>query len=236
LSPEWECPLSAEDVLRLTCDCSDDRYPDVPQFPLPAVAGPIITVEAAIRQRRTASGFASAAVRLEEVAVVLQLAAGITQDGRPPLRAAPSAGGLHSIDTYAAAFNVSGLNTGVYYYVPTRHGLQFVRALSGVEDLWPALPPGWHGETPALAVVLVARNGRVQAKYGERGYRFALLESGHIAQNILLGATGLRLAATAVGGFFDDAMNSLIGVNSADETALHAILLGRLVSSEPVNA
>jgi SagB-type dehydrogenase family enzyme len=236
LSPEWESPLSAEEVCRLTFDCIDVRYPDAPHIPLPAGDRLNITVQAAIRQRRTATGFANAPLTLDEVATLLRVAAGITQDGRLPLRAAPSAGGLQSVDTYALALNVSRLGSGVYHYVPTRHQVGFIRALRGVEDIWPGLPPGWHGETPALAIVLVARVGRVQAKYGERGYRFALLESGHIAQNVLLGAVGLRLAATAVGGFFDDAMNSLIGVNGTDETVLYAILLGRLASSQPVNA
>jgi SagB-type dehydrogenase family enzyme len=236
LSPDWESPLTAEEVSRLTFDCNDLRYPDAPHIPLPAGDGLNITVHAAIRQRRTATGFADAGLTVAEVAALLRAAAGITQDGRLPLRAAPSAGGLQSVDTYALALNVSGLGSGVYHYVPTRHQVGFIRALRGVEDIWPALPPGWHGETPALAIVLVARVGRVQAKYGERGYRFALLESGHIGQNILLGAVGLRLAATAVGGFFDDVMNSLIGVNGTDETVLYAILLGRLASSQPVNS
>jgi SagB-type dehydrogenase family enzyme len=236
LSPEWESPLSAEEASRLTLDCTDERYPDAPQIALPAAVGLDITVEAAIRQRRTATGFAHAVVTLDEVATLLRVGTGITQDGRLPLRAAPSAGGLHSVDTYALAFNVSGLSPGVYHYVPSRHRVGLIRALRGVDDIWPALPPGWHGETPAFAVVLVARVGRVQAKYGERGYRFVLLETGHIAQNVLLGAVGLRLAATAVGGFFDDAMNSVIGVDGADETALYAILFGRLASSQPVNA
>ena len=108
--------------------------------------------------------------------------------------------------------------------------------MRGVEELWPALPPGWHDETPALAVVLIARLPRVQAKYGERGYRFVLQESGHIAQNLSLASAALGLAAACVGGFFDDAMNLLIGVDGEREVALYAILIGRDKVAQTLNS
>jgi Nitroreductase family len=88
------------------------------------------------------------------------------------------------------------------------------------------LAPGWHGETPALAILLIAQLARVQAKYGERGYRFLLQESGHIAQNASLISTALGLTAVGIGGFLDDVMNSLIGVDGKQEVALYAILIG----------
>ena len=238
LSPEWDDPLSIEDVSKLTLDLTAyKRYPDAAQTALPEALEVKAPLEAVIRQRRTAETFGDAAISLSELATLLRLACGVTLDGRLPLRAAPSPGGLYAVETYPVAFNVTGLTSGVYHYVPIEHTIEYVRALRGVDELWPALPPGWHDETPALAVILIARLPRVQAKYGERGYRFVLQESGHIAQNLSLAAAALGLAAACVGGFFDDAMNSLIGVDGEREVALYAILIGRekLVSLNSIN-
>ncbi len=71
-----------------------------------------------------------------------------------------------------------------------------------------------------------ARFARVQAKYGERGYRFALLESGHIAQNLLLLAGAAGLASLPAGGFFDDLLNLTLGIDGETEAATYAILAG----------
>jgi SagB-type dehydrogenase family enzyme len=227
LSPEWECPLSIEEVSRLTMDLTGYKiYPDAARTALPEALEVRTPLEVAVRQRRTAETFGGAAIRLGDFATLLWLACGVTRYGRLPLRAAPSPGGLYAVETYPAVFNVTGLATGVYHYIPIEHKVEYLRALRGVEEMWPALPPGWHNETPALAVVLIARLPRVQAKYGERGYRFVLQECGHIAQNLSLASAALGLAAACVGGFFDDAMNVLIGVDGEREVALYAILIG----------
>lgn len=227
LSPESECPLTEEDVSRLTLDLTAyKRYPDAPRIALPKALEVQTSLELAIRQRRTADTFGCATVSLQELATLLQLACGVTQDGRLPLRAAPSPGALYAVETYPVLFNVAGLAPGVYHYVPIEHEVECIRGLRDMEALWSALTPGWHRETPALAVILTARLQRVQAKYGERGYRFALQESGHIAQNLLLASMALGLAVAGVGGFLDDAMNALVGVDGEQEVALYTILLG----------
>ena len=41
-------------------------------------------------------------------------------------------------------------------------------------------------------------------KYNQRGVRFALTESGHVAQNALLAAVALGLSALPIGGYFDE--------------------------------
>ena len=227
LTPDWQSPLTADEVAALTLDVNAcRRYPNAPAIALPPPLDVHGSLETAIRQRRTAETFSPQPMTLAEVATVLGIACGVTRDGQLPLRAAPSAGGLYAVDVYALAFNVDDLSPAVYHYVAVEHALVFARQIRGVIDMWGCLPPGWHGDTPALAVVLVARLPRVQAKYRERGYRFVLQESGHLAQNLALTSTVLGLATTGIGGFFDDSMNALIGVDGEQEVALYAILLG----------
>ena len=74
----------------------------------------------------------------------------------------------------------------------------------------------------ALSVVLP----RSSFKYGQRAYRFALLEAGHVAQNLLLAAEGLDLGALPVGGFFDDELNRLLQLDGCQEFVVYLVLMG----------
>lgn len=227
ITPDWECPMTMDEIARLTMDLNYKTYPEAARAGLPESSSVPVPLETAIRRRRTAGGFSPAGMTFAEVAAMLRNSCGVTENGRLPLRAAPSPGGLYPTECYLLAYRVEGLEPAVWHFSPLSGELERVRALGGVESLWPALPPGWHGETPAAVFVLSARLPRVQAKYGERGYRFALIECGHIAQNLLLVAAALGVAAVSVGGFYDDAMNSLTGIDGGQEPALYAILAGR---------
>lgn len=64
-------------------------------------------------------------------------------------------------------------------------------------------------------------------KYKERGYRFVLLDAGHIGQNLYLMATALDLSVVSIGGFFDDDVNDLLRLDGVNESALYVIAVGQ---------
>ena len=63
-------------------------------------------------------------------------------------------------------------------------------------------------------------------RYRERAYRYALLEAGHIGQNVYLAAEAAGLGACAVGAFFDDAVNRLLEIDGVEEAALMLVPVG----------
>ena len=69
---------------------------------------------------------------------------------------------------------------------------------------------------------------RLRWKYRERTYRYALLEAGHVGQNLYLTATALGLGACAVGAFLDDELNGLLGLDGEQEAALYIIAVGKV--------
>ena len=79
---------------------------------------------------------------------------------------------------------------------------------------------------PRRSVVVTAMFWRSRFKYGARGYRFALLEAGHLAQNAVLASTALDLPALPLGGFYDRRLDRLVGADGLDEATVHAIVLG----------
>jgi SagB-type dehydrogenase family enzyme len=64
-------------------------------------------------------------------------------------------------------------------------------------------------------------------KYGDRGYRFVLLEAGHVGQNLSLVANGLGLGAVSVGGYFDRKIDGLLGIDGLNHSTVYIISLGR---------
>jgi len=77
----------------------------------------------------------------------------------------------------------------------------------------------------AVNIVIMADYDRTCIYYGERGIRYVILEAGHVCQNIYLQATALGLGAVAIGAFYDEEIESLIGTRK--EKALYVIAVGK---------
>ena len=226
LGPAWKPVLTVEEVEIHTKNLDYKQYPAAERMVLPHPTHLSANLERTIRSRRSECEFSDQPVALAELAKLLELGSGVTAVDEIPRRAAPSGGALYPVETYALAFGVDGVRSGSYHYFPLDHALEYVRPLTDIEVTKPFLPPRLLEERPKLILVLSVVFARTQMKYLERGYRFALLEAGHIAQNILLIATALGLSAVCVGGFWDEPFNNLLGFDPTQEAVVYSILLG----------
>jgi SagB-type dehydrogenase family enzyme len=200
-------------------------YPGVVRYALPPVsAPPDLSVARAIEGRRSLRDYAGRPLATGELAWLLHAATGITGPGG--LRAAPSAGAQYPIETYVAVTRVEGIEPGIYHYAPADHALDRVRTGTFGGDLVIAgLGQEFLGQAPVV-LVLSAIFQRLRWRYRERAYRYALLEVGHIGQNVYLAAEAAGLGACAVGAFFDDAVNRLLEVDGVEEAALMLVPVG----------
>ncbi|MBI2231520.1 MAG: SagB/ThcOx family dehydrogenase, partial [Deltaproteobacteria bacterium] len=81
--------------------------------------------------------------------------------------------------------------------------------------------------TQAAAIFAIsAVYERISSKYGDRGIRYAHMEAGHAAQNLLLQAVALGLGAVLVGAFNDGKVKRLLNL-SKQETPLYLIPVGK---------
>ena len=206
---------------------------------LPGLAEPL---EQVIRMRRSNREYSGAAVSLDSLSRILELSYGVTgealaEDGATRFykRAAPSAGALYSNEVYVVVLNVDGLDAGLYHYQPQHHSLELLRAADLRGDLMRAVLYPEVVASASMVLVLAALFQRTRFKYGERGYRFALLDSGHLAQNIYLVATALGLGSVAMGGFLDDEVNELLALNGVDEAVVYLMAVGQPALPEPGN-
>jgi SagB-type dehydrogenase family enzyme len=194
-------------------------------LPPPTRDGPL-SVEEALRLRRSVRTYATAPLTLAEVSQLLWAAQGVTSaDGG---RTAPSAGALYPLELYLVTGHVTALPPGVYHYRPRQHDL--VRLDSG-EDRRSALAAAALGQrwVAACAAVLVftAVYERTTAKYGDRGVRYVYMEVGHAAQNVYLQAAALHVGSVFVGAFRDTAVARLLGLPDAAHP-LGLMPLGRI--------
>ena len=143
-----------------------------------------------------------------------------------PLRAVPSGGALYPLELYVAALRVDGLEPGS---VPLRSASQRARDRSDRDRRGEVAALSTYPEivSGCAALLLVAAVfGRSRFKYGLRAYRFALLETGHVGQNILLAATALGLAAVPLGGYYDRRADEFLGLDGVNESTLYTVAVG----------
>jgi SagB-type dehydrogenase family enzyme len=194
-------------------------------LPTPRARG-ALSLEEALRARRSVRDYADEPLSLADVAQILWAAQGIT-DPRG-YRTAPSAGATFPLELYLVVGEVSGLGPGLYRYLPAEHALGPGRSGDLREDLAAAsLGQAWVRRAPAC-LVFTAAFERTTARYGHRGRQYVYMEAGHAAQNVYLQAAALGLGAVAVGAFEDRDVHALLNL-PADQELLYLMPLGRLV-------
>jgi SagB-type dehydrogenase family enzyme len=145
----------------------------------------------------------------------------------------PSAGGLYPIEVYAiiplsARQAREDRTANVYHYNTITSELSLINVRPLYPDICNALGFGRRLRPFGTALVFTSMFGRSVAKYGSRGYRFSLLEAGHVAQNILLACPTRKLAAFCWGGYADDCVHKLLGLDGIEECAVHCIFMGHM--------
>jgi SagB-type dehydrogenase family enzyme len=209
-----------------------------PAVELPSPKVPELPLAEALRVRRTERSFGSDEITLRELATVLHAAYGVTHsagsEDEQPLRTVPSGGALYPLEVYVLLGRVRALEPGLYHLDPLRHALEVLSPglspLGALEEaaVYPEIVAGC-----AATLLVTGMFWRSRFKYGLRGYRFALLEAGHLAQNVLLMCAGLGLAAAPLGGFYDRPVDELLGVDGVNESVLYAVCLGTRPTAEP---
>jgi SagB-type dehydrogenase family enzyme len=177
----------------------------------------------ALRRRRSERRRTTQPLQLGDLGALVSSALGCRPTPEAPIgarRLYPSAGARFPVEAYFLVSRVERLADGCYAYVPARNELVCLRAEPVGADAQDLV--GWDRiEPPRLVVLLSAVMRRTYAKYGERGYRYALLEAGHVMQNLCLAGAALGIPVTPLGGFDDATAGRLIGDIFGSEIVLY---------------
>jgi SagB-type dehydrogenase family enzyme len=189
-------------------------------LPSPIIKGNM-SVEQLIQDRRSIRHYTGQSLTLQDVSQLMWAAQGIT-DKTHNLRAAPSGGQVYPLEVYIVVGKggVTGLDEGVYHYVPSNHSLEMTSKSDVLSDLSQAANgQPWVKEAP-VDIVITGNYNKMIAKYKDEilSTRFVNLEAGHVGENIYLEAGARGLVTVALGSFKDDQVHKILGIPDSENT------------------
>ncbi|MFH1334428.1 MAG: SagB/ThcOx family dehydrogenase [Pseudomonadota bacterium] len=175
---------------------------DLPRFKVPANA----FVNAPLQVRRSVRNFQkNKTLNWLQVSMLFWAAQGVT-DMSHGLRTAPSAGALYPLELYYVDHNA------VWHYLVKKHQLKLMSSGDFRAQLSKAALSQSAIKEASADIVIAGVYQRAMKKYGKRGIRYTILETGHVAQNILLEAVSIKLAAVPIGAFDDQKVSKVLNL------------------------
>jgi thiazole/oxazole-forming peptide maturase SagD family component len=208
----------------------------------PVISGPNLPLagfESALRNlahaRKSTRNFTAGPLDLSQISGLLS-----TMYGTGAARPTPSAGQLYPLDIRLAVMaEHDTIATGLYHYDPDQERL-VENAGKMTSGLLARILNNEQLKEAALAIFIAGDLKRVATKYANRGYRYALIEAGHVAQNAALFCAEQNLGLLEYGGFQDELAAQTLGLDYPNEVVLLALLVGKIndnpqVEIDPIN-
>lgn len=186
----------------------------------------------AIRKRASRREMAGGKIDSEELSLLLKYSCGITRktEEGTSRRAHPSGGARFPIETYCLVVRPGkGLEPGLFHYDIKNHQLDTLWKKKFTREDLDKIATYEFVKDASLIIFLTAVFWRNQIKYGQRGYRFILQESGHIGQNIYLVSEALNLKCCGLGGFriSDEQIEEILDIDGVVESLVYAVAVGK---------
>jgi SagB-type dehydrogenase family enzyme len=230
----YERGLSPERVaLRMRDMYASLSFDQYPELELPQTRAPFSkSLEEALLTRTSARTLAPVPISLAKLAAILHCAYGVTRSNEGtnfprPFRTVPSAGALYPVEIYFHSSKIDEIPTGLYHYDPSRNAVHRLREENLSAQIASALVEPALAYDASIILFITALFERATFKYGERGYRFTLLEAGHAGQNINLAVNGLGLGSLNIGGFFDRELDELLGLDGVSQSTIYVAAIGQ---------
>lgn len=191
-------------------------------------------MENSLKERHSTREFdLKAEITLEELSTLLFYSAGVKPgtalDPNLVRRHYPSGGARYPLEIYLGIQRVPGITPGIYHYNVKGHLLESLTTdYEYLESLREGLYYPWSRET-AVVLLITAVWNRNMMKYQDRGYRIILMEAGHLAQNLALTATALKIGCCNSVGFHNQQINKILDIENEDEDSIYMAVLGKSI-------
>ncbi len=178
-----------------------------------------------ILDRKSGRDYSYKILTLVELSFILKYSCGVLDSGR---RANPSAGGRYPIEIYIYVIKDSkDLPSGIYHYNIKEHSLEVVNEkLFSREDIAKSFRYSFVRDS-SIVVILTSVFERTKRKYGERGYRYILLEAGHIVQNFYILCGSIGVSCTGLGGTKDIEIERSLSLDGSHESLVYGAVFGK---------
>lgn len=187
----------------------------------------------AIGNRRSRRKYTNESLTLEELSFLLWATQGLSkssESGKGTMRTVPSGGARHPFETYLIINRVTGIEPGLYRYLPLDHKLCF---LPGYDDSLTervsdaCLNQPFVGEG-AVVFIWTAIPYRAEWRYSIVAHKMIAIDAGHLCQNLYLASEAIGAGTCAIGAYENDKMDAIIGVDGKDEFVIYAAPVGKV--------
>jgi SagB-type dehydrogenase family enzyme len=201
------------------------RYPGLKHIKLLSVP-PQADFFELVEHRRSDRDFGKMPMTIENMSTLLKYSCGIVNEATGS-RAQPSGGARYPIEVYTFVFKGSeDLPAGIYHYDVKAHMLDVLLQKQFTNEEIAEIISYDFAQEASCAIIMTGVFNRNQMKYGERGYRYILLEAGHIGQNLYLAAASLGFKCCALGGTRDIAIENMFEIDGIGESVVYGLVLG----------
>ncbi len=202
-------------------------------IPLPSaqewsVAG--CDLQAAIAGRESHRRFSEDPLTLDELAFLLWATQGVRaiRHEAAVLRTVPSAGCRHPFETYLAILRITGLEPGIYRYLPLDHALVYEQ---DIPNLAARVTAACRGQAfagrAAVTFIWTAVMARTEWRYAEASYKVIALDAGHLCQNLYLACAAIGAGTCAIAAYNQDLADELVAVDGSEELTVYISPVGK---------
>lgn len=185
----------------------------------------------AIESRKSHRHFKSEPLTIDELSFLLWATQGIRKkvDDATAYRNVPSAGCRHALETYLCVLDVTGLETGIYRYLPLEHQLLSVCSDQNLASklVHASLDQPFPGNAP-VTFIWTAVPYRMEWRYDLAAHKVILLDAGHVCQNLYLACAAIKAGTCAIAAYHQDLMDQLLQVDGEDEFAIYLAPVGKI--------
>ena len=188
-----------------------------------------------LRKRRSRRKYTDEALTLEEVSFLLWAVQGIRRVSKKApatYRTVPASGGIHPFETYLVINRVTGVNVGLYRYLPLEHKLFFLKQISSewLEQLAYACRGQDFVSTGAVVFIWTVIPYRTEWRYANEAHKSIALASGHVCQNLYLASEAIGAGTCAITAYAQRVMDTLLGVDGEREFTIYVAPVGKVRS------
>jgi SagB-type dehydrogenase family enzyme len=189
-----------------------------------------IDLKRAIAKRESCRTYSDAPLSIDELSFLLWATQGIKLklDAGNALRTVPSAGCRHAFETYLSVLNVTGLENGIYRYLPLEHQLLLEFEVENLARKITRAALGQpYPEDAAVTFIWTVIPGRMEWRYGLAAHKVIALDAGHVCQNLYLACEAIGAGTCAIAAYDQAGMDMLLNVDGMEEFTIYLAPVGK---------
>lgn len=149
------------------------------------------------------------------------------------LRTVASGGARHGFETYLAIRDIDGLKPGIYHYLPMGHKLELLNErMDADEEIKKSLCGQSFGARANVVFYWSFVAYRCEWRYGVCAHRPALMDVGHVCENLYLACAALGIGTCAIAALDNSFCDQLFELDGEEEFMIYAAPVGSISESD----